>query len=251
MKVDYFGLTDTGKTREKNEDYFIVQPVLDGKCILAIVADGVGGNPAGEVASRLACEQMVSYINETTGNEDYSDLLFSALLYANNKIVELHSLPQYNNMSCVMSTALLDISSGELYISHVGDTRLFVQKGRTLYKLTQDHNIAGEQEDQGMITEEERMRHPRLNLITKSIGNRVLSHFYADYVQMERVKLRPPCSVLICSDGLYDMIKSSEISEILSLGENIQEKVTRLINAANAAGGKDNITSVLIEIKPD
>lgn len=251
MKVDYFGLTDTGKTREKNEDYFIVQPVLDGKCILAIVADGVGGNPAGEVASRLACEQMVSYINETTGNEDYSDLLFSALLYANNKIVELHSLPQYNNMSCVMSTALLDISSGELYISHVGDTRLFVQKGRTLYKLTQDHNIAGEQEDQGMITEEERMRHPRLNLITKSIGNRVLSHFYADYVQMERVKLRPPCSVLICSDGLYDMIKSSEISEILSFGDNIQERVKTLIKAANTAGGKDNITSVLIEIKPD
>lgn len=251
MKVDYFGLTDTGKTREKNEDYFIVQPVIDGKCILAIVADGVGGNPAGEVASRLACEQMVSYINETTGNEDYSDLLFSALVYANNEIVKLHSLPQYNNMSCVMSTALLDISSGELYISHVGDSRLFVKRGKTLYKLTQDHNVAGEQEDQGMITEEERMRHPRRNLITRSIGNRVLSHFYADYVQMERVKLRPPCSVLICSDGLYDMIKSSEISKILSLGDNIQERVKTLIKAANIAGGKDNITSVLIEIKPD
>lgn len=251
MKVDYFGLTDTGKTREKNEDYFIVQPVLDGKCILAIVADGVGGNPAGEVASRLACEQMVSYINETTGNEDYSDLLFSALVYANNEIVKLHSLPQYNNMSCVMSTALLDISSGELYISHVGDTRLFVKKGGTLYKLTQDHNMAGQLEDQGKITEDERMRHPHRNWITRSIGNKVLSHFYADYVHMERVKLSPPCSVLICSDGLYDMIKSSEISEILSLEENIQEKVTRLINAANAAGGKDNITSVLIEIKPD
>ena len=248
MKVDYFGLTDTGKTREKNEDYFIVQPVLDGKCILAIVADGVGGNPAGEVASRLACEQMVSYINETTGNEDYSDLLFSALVYANNKIVELHSLPQYNNMSCVMTAALLNISSGELYISHVGDTRLFVKKGRTLYKLTQDHNIAGEQEDMGMITEEERMRHPRRNLITRSIGNRVLSHFYADYVQMERVKLRPPCSVLICSDGLYDMIKSSEITEILSCGDNLQDKVRALIDAANAKGGKDNITTVLLTI---
>lgn len=79
MKIDYIGLTDTGKTREKNEDCFIVKPILDGKCILAIVADGVGGNLAGEVASHQACEQMVSYINGATGNEDYSDLLFSAI----------------------------------------------------------------------------------------------------------------------------------------------------------------------------
>lgn len=250
MKVEYCGLTDTGCTRNENQDYFIAQPVLDGKCILLIVADGVGGNLAGDVASRLACEQLTSYIDESTGNEDYADLLFSALVYANNKVVEQHSNPWYGNMSCVLTAALLNISKGELYISHVGDTRLYVKHDKTLHKVTDDHNVAGELEDQKMITEEERMRHPRRNLITRSIGSRLLC-YGTDYIQSLRVKLNPPCTVLICSDGLYDMITSAEIVDILHSGEKLSVRVNGLIEASNAAGGADNITVVVADIIND
>lgn len=247
MKVKYYGLTDIGCVRKVNEDYFILHPVLNGEYILGCIADGVGSNPGGDIASRLAAETISSYISQTTGNESLDDIMFSAVVAANNAIIDQHSNPYLSNMSCVLTAVMLNISNGEMHISHCGDTRLYIKQGAKMYKVTNDHSIIGPLEENGKLTEKQAMRHPHRNLLTRSIGNRRLS-YGSDYIQSIRLKINPPCSIYLCSDGMYDMITSSETCAILSSDMELPEKVNTLVEAAKAAGGKDNITAIVLEI---
>ena len=248
MNVVYDGVTDVGRLRSVNEDCLLLQPVLDGKYLLSVVADGVGGTGGGDIASRLACETMLSYVDGATENESIADLLSVALVNANNAIVEQHANPFLSHMTTVLTAALLNLENGEMHVCHVGDTRLYAMRKGKLYKLTSDHSVVGPMEERGALTEEQAMCHPRRNLITRSVGKNPL-RFGTDFIQSMNVKLNPPCTVLMCSDGLYDMVHSSQVVKILSSDDDVATKVGGLVNAANAAGGKDNITVAVIELE--
>lgn len=246
MKVEYYGETNIGKARTNNEDTFLLQEVWNGTHLLTVVVDGVGGYSAGEVAANLACKCIREHIVGTGESINSAEVLQAAVIYANNTIISQQRNPMLNRMSCVLTAALTDIQSGIMSIVHIGDTRLYKYKEGELVKLTSDHSLVGPLEESGQITEEQAMRHPRRNIITRCIGERLLQ-FGTNYLQCQTLRLEP-CTLLLCSDGLYDMITSAQSSAIIGQAIPIQNRTQQLINAALDAGGKDNVTVCLIDI---
>ena len=136
----------------------------------------------------------------------------------------------------------------QAHMCHVGDTRLYKYKGGVLTKLSRDQSLVGLQEDAGILSEEEAMSHPRRNIITRFIGNARLD-WNTNYMMALSFPLENDAQYLMCSDGLYDMVASAEIMEVLAQESDLQQKVELLMHRANLAGGKDNITAIILEIK--
>lgn len=157
------------------------------------------------------------------------------------------SLYGSGNMCCVLTAAIIDKQMRKIYIAHVGDTRLYQFSNGELVKLTKDDSIVGPLEESGELTEKEAMRHPHRNIITKSVGHSNLSR-EPEKVFTKELEFDIPTKFLLCSDGLYDMITSKKMAAILSKNGKVEAKVNGLIQAANEAGGRDNITVVLIEL---
>ena len=245
MKVEYYGETNIGKIRTSNEDTFLLQEVWNGTHLLAVVVDGVGGYCAGEVAADLACKCISEHI-VGTGKSINAEVLQAAVIYANNTIISQQRNPMLNRMSCVLTAALIDTQSGIMNVVHVGDARLYAYKDGKLTKLTADHSLVGPLEESGQITEEQAMAHPTRNIITRCIGERLLQ-FGTTYLQCYSLQLEP-CTLMLCSDGLYDMITSVQSSAVIGQAVPVQNRAQQLINAALDAGGKDNITTCLIDI---
>lgn len=247
MKVRFFGDTNVGKVRTNNEDAFIVQNIWDEDHVLAVVIDGVGGYEGGEVASDLARKCIIEYL-EQYSNGERLELLKQAVIYANNAIYSARkTLSQYSSMSCVLTAVLVEVKRRHINMAHVGDTRLYMFAENKLVKLSHDHSLVGFREEIGELTEEEAMRHPQRNVIGRDIGSAYLENSGNDYVEVATFPLLPESVLLLCSDGLCDMIMSVEMSEILRRPISVEEKVNGLIAAANDAGGKDNVTVVLVE----
>ena len=169
-----------------------------------------------------------------------------AVRFANNTICSQHYIPYLSQMSCVLTAAILNLENGQMGVCHVGDTRLYMLKDCVLTKVTFDHSIVGPKEESGQITEQEAMAHPRRNIITRSIGKEIL---YDDsgYIQTHTLHLEP-CTLMLCSDGLYDMVHSSQMKRILQEPIPADERVEKLIDAALEAGGKDNVTVIVIDL---
>lgn len=245
--VTFFGNTDMGKIRTNNEDAFIAQNIWDENHILAVAIDGVGGYDGGEIASRLAQKLIVEYL-ENYSNGERLELLKQAVIYANNTIFsERKNLQQYSSMSCVLTAVLVEIEGRRINMAHVGDTRLYQFANNQLVKLSHDHSLVGYREEIGELTEEEAMRHPQRNVIGRDVGSTFLENGNTDYVETATFPLLPHSILLLCSDGLCDMVTSNQMIDILQQTISIEEKVNALITAANNAGGKDNITVILIE----
>ena len=149
-------------------------------------------------------------------------------------------------MSCVLTATLINLETGQMSVCHIGDTRLYVLKGGVLTKITSDHSLVGPKEESGQYTEEQAMRHPQRNIITRSVGKDIL-HWGTEYIQTHTLQLEP-CTLLLCSDGLYDMVHSQTTTQILSEKASVEERVNKLINAALEAGGKDNVTVIVIDL---
>lgn len=130
-----------------------------------------------------------------------------AVRFANNTICSEHYIPYLSQMSCVLTAALINLEEGCLYVAHVGDTRMYMFKDCVLTKVTSDHSIVGPKEESGQITEQEAMVHPRRNIITRSIGQNIL-YDGSEFIQTHTLHLEP-CTLMLCSDGLYDMVHSS------------------------------------------
>ena len=246
MKVEYYGETNIGKVRTNNEDAFLLQEVWKGTHLLAVVVDGVGGYCAGEVAADLACKCISEHIVDTGESINSAEVLQAVVIYANNTIISQQRNPMLNRMSCVLTVALIDTQSGIMNVVHVGDTRLYAYKDGKLTKLTADHSLVDPLEESGQITEEQAMAHPRRNIITRCIGERPLQ-FGTNYLQCKTLQLEP-CTLLLCSDGLYDMITSAQSSAIIGQAIPVQNRAQQLINATLDAGGKDNVTVCLVDI---
>jgi serine/threonine protein phosphatase PrpC len=246
MAKSYFGITDTGRMRDNNEDTFIAEPVLNEKYIAACVIDGVGGYEGGEVAASIAKDALIDYLKIPSG--DIITTLREAISSANEKIYhEKISNGRYKDMACVLTLALVDQKNNVFYYAHIGDTRLYLLRDQSLIKVTKDHSFVGFLEDSGRLTEQDAMQHPKRNEINKALGFDATIPHLSDYIETGESPFLPGDILLLCSDGLTDMVNASTITSIISGQKELQQKGEQLIRAANDAGGKDNITIVLVE----
>lgn len=246
MAKNYFGITDTGKKRSNNEDAFIAGK-LRAPFITACVIDGLGGYEGGEIAAALAKDAIIKTLSAPANN--VKEQLVQALVNAHNHIQqEKKKVSGAGNqqMACVATLALVDTTGNKFYYAHVGDTRLYLLRDRSLIKITSDQSFVGFLEDNGRISEEEAMTHPKRNEINKALGfdSAVDTD---DYFETGDSPFLPGDMLLLCSDGLSDMINNSQMAAILNSNRTIEQKAKALVDAANDAGGSDNITAVLVE----
>jgi serine/threonine protein phosphatase PrpC len=240
-RISAAGATDPGRVRVDNEDRFYV----DVERGIYLVVDGVGGHAAGEVAAAVACDVIVRRLERPTGTPE--ERVREAITLANNEIVRQSATsPAYAGMTCVTTLALLEES--RLIIGHVGDSRLYVLTSRGIRKLTHDHSPVGEREDAREISELDAMRHPRRNEVYRDVGSALRTPDDPDFIEIVRTRFDDDMALLVCSDGLSDMLPASEIDRVIRRDAGAPARVARaLIEAANEAGGTDNITAVYAE----
>lgn len=246
MANNFFGITDIGKQRDNNEDTFIAQKADDGNFIIACVIDGVGGYVGGEVAADIARDCILQQLSYIAG--DIVPLLVNTITIANQRIYDRKlEDKQLENMACVLTLAVIDIQNNLFYYAHVGDTRLYLLRDNSLIKISKDHSFVGFLEDSGRLSEEAAMDHPKRNEINKALGfNPQIAHD-PDFVETGQSPFLPGDTLLVCSDGLTDMVDKNLIKAILTGSGSIQDKGEKLIDAANSKGGKDNVTVVLVQ----
>lgn len=243
--ITFAAKTDTGLKRDHNEDNFVCQTVWD-RCLLAVCIDGVGGYKGGEVAAKTTAETLANVVSKSNYSDDKINILTNAIIEANNTILSVQSENfDYRDMACVMTAILLSPEEGLVYMAHIGDTRLYEYTNGTLTKLSHDHSPVGILEDNGLITEEEAMRHPNRNIIERCLGR---EKHDAEDIETAVFPLKSETIYLLCSDGLTDMIDKARITDILASNIHVEDKATKLIEAANEAGGKDNITVLLVRV---
>ena len=235
------GRTDPGRQREVNEDRLC----LDADRGVFGVIDGVGGQAAGGRAADIA----LALIKETLGREagPPADRLRTAITDANNEIYRSAATrAEWDGMACVLTLAL--VSNGTVTFGHVGDTRLYKLRADRIDKLTRDHSPVGEREDANEITERQAMRHLRRNEVYRDVGSEFHDRRDRDFIDIREVPFEPDAALLICSDGLTDLVDSVTIARTVSQNAGDPDAVVRdLIVAANTAGGKDNVTVVYVE----
>jgi serine/threonine protein phosphatase PrpC len=247
MADQFYGITDTGKERKNNEDTFIAQATADGKFIIACVIDGVGGYSGGEVAARLAREAILQRLSKPAGA--LIPIMIDCFNQANQKILdEKKQVKEHDSMACVATLALIDIERNQFYYAHVGDTRLYLLRDSSLVKISHDQSFVGFLEESGRVNEAEAMSHPKRNEINKALGFEANLVKDSDYIETGQSPFLPGDMLLLCSDGLTDMVTSADITTIIAHSpSSLKDKGNQLIDAANAKGGKDNITVVLVK----
>jgi len=246
MAETFFGLTDTGRQRSNNEDAFLTEPVLNNRFLAACVIDGVGGYEGGEVAAAIARQEILNYFSVPSGS--IPAMMQEAIVSANEKIyLEKSRNSKLNNMACVLTLALVEKNQNKFYYAHVGDTRLYLFRDGSLVKVTKDQSFVGFLEDGGRLSEAEAMAHPKRNEINKALGFESPLPNPSDYIDAGESPFLPGDLILLCSDGLSDLVTRGAISDILATNRSLEEKSIALVEAANNAGGKDNITVVLVQ----
>ncbi|MFD0764324.1 PP2C family protein-serine/threonine phosphatase [Mucilaginibacter lutimaris] len=246
MAENYFGLTDTGKVRTNNEDTFITQKVMGGRMLLASVIDGVGGYNGGEVAAAIAKEVFIDRLSGLQG--EIIPGMIDAFKLASAQISDKKaSDKELESMACVATMALVDVEHNQFFYAHVGDTRLYLLRDSSLVKISKDHSFVGFLEDSGRLTETAAMNHPKRNEINKALGFTSQIDTDESFIETGQSPFLPGDMLLLCSDGLTDMVDKTAILDIVTQNIPLQEKATLLINTANDNGGRDNVTVVLVK----
>ena len=239
QKINAFGKTDVGLMRTINQDSIFLSTESIGKLPnLFIVADGMGGHKAGDVASRQAIELFVKYVLGTHMS-DPANILDSGIISINKDIYDMAmSNRDYNGMGTTFVACT--IVGNHVYIANVGDSRLYLV-GRDIRQITRDHSLVEEMVLRGQIDKEEARTHVNKNIITRAIG--VLDDVSPELFSVD---LTESSILLLCSDGLTNMVSDQEILEIIKSEDNIKGQVEELVRKANENGGKDNITAMII-----
>lgn len=250
MELEYYGLTDVGRKREKNEDSYLI----DIKHKLFVVADGMGGHLGGEYASRMAVNTVEGIIESLEDDPDmtlqmddeivpgdYKSWLRYAIQVASHKVYEKARVD--NSLHGMgTTTVLLFFKQNRVYVANVGDSRGYLMREGTISQLTQDHSLVGEQLRAGMITESEVRAHKLKNIITRSVG------FQEDVeIDVEARPIKEGDTFLLCTDGLSNLLEDREIKEIVS-DNTIKNACHQLVDIANERGGDDNITVVMVRV---
>ena len=252
MALNAFGLTDVGRKRKHNEDAYL----LDAERGLFVVADGMGGHAAGEVASRLTVESIQEFISGTEDDHDntwpfgynnrYSvdgNRLSTAVERANEKVMRaVVNRPELKGMGTTVVAALFDEKRATLV--HVGDSRAYLLRESELRRLTDDHSWVQEQVNAGILSEDEARSHPLKNVVTRALGGGM--NVAVDLIE---IPVGGGDRFLLCSDGLTGMVSDEEITSALSSLRSLEEIVRGLIDLANERGGVDNITAIVVEVK--
>ncbi len=241
--IAFAAKTDIGKERQMNQDFCLASAEVRPR--LFILCDGMGGHKSGDVASRTAAESIETYLRmQSTMDLDSAKaerILKNAVSYANNVVyTRAKESEALHGMGTTADVCLLDFDV--LYIAHVGDSRVYLLREGTLTKLTRDHSLVEELLRDGAITEEEAEKHPNKNVITRAVGTN--STVRADFIEMT---LQKDDILLMCSDGLSNMLTDSDIKNMLISSNRMEEVVDNLIARANQNGGKDNITAIVIK----
>lgn len=237
-------VSDIGHVRSVNEDSFWITQLEQG-FILGIVADGMGGHRAGDIASRLAVETISADLSALPGDfvpEECSRAVRKAILHANDVIYRTASQSDdYHNMGTTVVVLLLREQAG--IIGHIGDSRAYKYSDGAMIQLTDDHTLVNELVKNGQISQEEASVHPRRNVLTRALGTDLQVKVDIDPVTLEEGEL-----LLLCSDGLSSYVSTKSMAETLGNPESsLQQKAERLLQLALDAGGDDNITAVLLE----
>jgi PPM family protein phosphatase len=232
--AEQYAGTDTGRQRRANEDSLLARSPL------FVVADGMGGAQAGEVASRIAVESFQPGLPDASQPE----LALAALARAANS--RIHELSHTNAEQAGMGTTLTAVYVGEqeVAIAHVGDSRAYCLRDGQLQRLTDDHSLVDELMRQGRLTPEEAVEHPQRSVITRALGPEGMVE-----VDTRSVRARPGDVYLLCSDGLTTMISEEQIAAVMLAHPRLRDAGEALIAAANEAGGRDNITVVLLRLE--
>ncbi len=236
IKLQSFGRTDTGKVRQQNEDSFALRPDQN----LYLVADGMGGHKGGEIASRLAIEEVVEAIplselkKSRFSQEACRHLLMEGFRRANNTVLAYgDNQPETAGLGCTLVGCL--IMGHQAHICHVGDVRAYLIKGKQMTQVTSDHSLAA-------MTAGSDDSQPK-NIVTRCIGvsmDNSPEYHLLDLVSQDQL--------LLCSDGLWNMVTDDEIATIVSTALTPEIACDKLINRANEAGGRDNITAVILKV---
>ena len=242
IKINAFGKTDVGLMRTINQDSIFVSTQPIGKLPnLFIVADGMGGHKAGDVASREAIERFVKYAC-TTHMSDPANILDAGIISVNKDIFDMaNSNRDYSGMGTTF--VAVSLVENHVYIANVGDSRLYLI-GRDIRQITRDHSLVEDMVRMGVLEREEARTHYKKNVITKAIG---VADDKTSTPDIFEIEVENGDKLLLCSDGLTNMVEDYDIKKIVKDNDSIEDAVRELIKQANENGGKDNISAILIE----
>ena len=249
MKITHQAITDVGKKRKGNEDSLLVNADQH----LFVVADGMGGHAAGEVASKVAVDAINEFILLTSGDEEITwpfgldenisydgNRLKTAIRFANRKVLEAtRERSEYEGMATTVAAVLVDGASAN--VGHVGDSRVYLVRDGRIEQLTSDHSWVNEQIQSGVISPDQARSHPLRNVVTRALGGKPDLQ-----VDMQVHKIETGDMLLLCSDGLTTMITDDDISRVVAEASDVDKAARALVAAANARGGEDNITVLLL-----
>ena len=252
MDVKAYGLTHVGRQRQHNEDSFLVAD----EAKLYLVADGMGGHAAGEIASRIAVDSISEFILHTKEDdgtwphaydEHYrrtTNRLMAAVRMANTRVLEaMRKDARLRGMGTTVVACLAEAET--VSVAHVGDSRAYLIRDGSLSRITNDHSWVFEQVQAGMLSEAEAEKHPLRNVITRALGGALQVTPDAS-----EIAAKPGDVFLLCSDGLTGMVPETEILRLVtSSNGDMARACQQLIDAANERGGLDNVTAVLVETK--
>ena len=241
--------------RELNEDSYVI---LENEGVF-VVADGMGGHNAGEVASKIAVDTIAEFFHAAREDEDVTwpykldptlsfdaNKLMVCVKFANRRIFKCSILtPEYSGMGTTIVSILAFDGQDELYVAHVGDSRCYCLHDGQLSQVTEDHSLVNEYIKAGQITKEQAKTFPNKNVIMRALGmkDNVL-------VDIQKRTARAGEIYLLCSDGLSDMVSDQDMEAVLASGVSLEEMTKQLVDMANANGGKDNITVILVKVEP-
>ena len=236
-----YSVTDVGQKRKINQDYVFASDQPVGNLPnLFIVADGMGGHNAGDFASSFVVKAVREYI-EKSGDQNPIKLMKSAIQSANAMLLE--EACSREELKGMGTTLVVSTVVGKyVYTANVGDSRQYIIDDEEIQQITKDHSLVEEMVRMGEITEAEARNHPDKNIITRAIGAAPVVE--VDF--FDRV-LRPDSILLMCSDGLTNMVEDEQIHQIVTKDQTVEERAQALIKAANDHGGKDNIAVIIVE----
>jgi PPM family protein phosphatase len=242
VALDIRGSADMGRVRENMEDTFVVD---EGRR-LAIVADGMGGHNAGEVASRIGADTATAVITGAATDKSPSDVLYDAIEAAHGAIKDASEQDRSRSgMGTTLVIAWMPDASGAMWIAHVGDSRAYLLRDGELLQLTEDHTVYNQEFLAGLLDPDPALRPPR-SALTQAVGASEIV-----VPDIAEVPLRPGDRLLLCSDGLTDMVSDSGISSVVASAADAESAARELVEFAIKAGGVDNVTAVVIDVGGD
>lgn len=238
----FAGITNTGLVRDINQDSFrIIDRKGRNTPVFIILADGMGGHNAGELASGLAVEYAADKARNSRIAQRNQAAFITETMNEANELVFEKSQEDIAHIGMGTTMIMAAVSDGNLCVGHIGDSRVYLLRGEEIERITTDHSLIEELVSSGAITREEAENHPSKNIITRALG--CGPEISADIYNK---KTKPGDIVLLCTDGLTNMVRENEIASILQGSENPEESCRMLIQKANEYGGEDNVTAIAV-----